>query len=74
MQKVINQLQVMQREYDREMCSLRYQKDNAVESLYKLQNLINDKVRKKEPFDAILVDVMKYLSDRCPHGPENKIS
>jgi hypothetical protein len=72
MKSIIDQLEAKQREWEKERYNLIQSSESAVMSLYKLRTFVDDQIRKKVPFDNIMVEVIKKLKEVTPHGPESQ--
>jgi hypothetical protein len=73
MQSVINLLLAKQQEWDTEKARLIAQRENAVMALYKIRNYVDDQIKKKQPYDNIMVEVHKMLKAETPHGADMKV-
>jgi hypothetical protein len=69
MHDIIALLSERQQAWDREKSNLITTKEKAIMDLYKIRNYIDDQIKKKVPFDTILVEVHKQLKALTPHGP-----
>ena len=70
MKTIINTLLIKQQEIETERSQILAQRDAAVMVVYKLRNFVDDQIKKKVPFDTILVEVHKQLKANSPHGRE----
>lgn len=70
MKTIINSIIIKQQEIETERSKILSQRDHAVMVVYKLRNYIDDQIKKKVPFDTILVEVHKQLKANSPHGKD----
>ena len=70
MKTIINSLLIKKQEIETERSQILAQRDAAVMVVYKLRNFVDDQIKKKIPFDTILVEVHKQLKAETPHGKD----